>query len=185
MKMSLLIPREKEIGVIVKGNESSRMRGMINMIGTGIRMIQDITVKGKVMITTGGNIQQQREQDKELATIKTLPEMGTRKWKIMILYKIITNTKHDSQEDTVTNNSSTQQNRTVDLLTSRTGAYIPPAKLRMMQARITEKSGAVYQRIALEALKKSIHEHIVFQFLVWGSFRSPLFCLGQVYTPLR
>jgi pre-mRNA-splicing factor CWC22 len=75
------------------------------------------------------------------------------------------NTKHDSQEDTVTNNSSSQQKRTVDLLTSRTGgAYIPPAKLRMMQARITEKSGAVYQRIALEALKKSIHGHIKTQF---------------------
>lgn len=44
------------------------------------------------------------------------------------------------------------------LLTSRTGgAYIPPAKLRMMQAEITDKSGAAYQRIAWEALKKSIH----------------------------
>jgi hypothetical protein len=29
-------------------------------------------VKGKVMITNGGNIQQEREQDKEFATIKTL-----------------------------------------------------------------------------------------------------------------
>jgi hypothetical protein len=90
MKMSLLSPREKEIEVIVKGNQSIRMRGLINMIGTGIRMTQDITMKGKVMITTGGNIQQQRVQDKELATIKTLSEIGTRKWKIMILYKIIT-----------------------------------------------------------------------------------------------
>ncbi|PNF22112.1 hypothetical protein B7P43_G06807, partial [Cryptotermes secundus] len=71
------------------------------------------------------------------------------------------NTKHDLQEDTVTNNSSTQQNRTVDLLTSRTGgAYIPPAKLRMMQAQIMDKSGASYQRIEWEALKKSIHGHI-------------------------
>jgi pre-mRNA-splicing factor CWC22 len=71
------------------------------------------------------------------------------------------NTKYDSQGDTVTNTSSPQQKRTVDLLTSRTGgAYIPPAKLRMMQAQITDKSSAAYQRIAWEALKKSIHGHI-------------------------
>ncbi|KAL3282051.1 hypothetical protein HHI36_005252 [Cryptolaemus montrouzieri] len=49
----------------------------------------------------------------------------------------------------------------VDMLTSRTGgAYIPPAKLRMMQAEITDKSSAAYQRIAWEALKKSIHGFI-------------------------
>ncbi|XP_012062958.1 PREDICTED: pre-mRNA-splicing factor CWC22 homolog [Atta cephalotes] len=54
-----------------------------------------------------------------------------------------------------------KQKRTVDLLTSRTGgAYIPPAKLRMLQAEITDKSGAAYQRIAWEALKKSIHGYI-------------------------
>ncbi|GAB0089233.1 Pre-mRNA-splicing factor CWC22 homolog [Sergentomyia squamirostris] len=54
-----------------------------------------------------------------------------------------------------------RQRRTVDLLTSRTGgAYIPPAKLRMMQAEITDKSSAAYQRIAWEALKKSIHGYI-------------------------
>ncbi|XP_043256527.1 pre-mRNA-splicing factor CWC22 homolog [Colletes gigas] len=54
-----------------------------------------------------------------------------------------------------------RQSRTVELLTSKTGgAYIPPAKLRMMQAEITDKSGAAYQRIAWEALKKSIHGYI-------------------------
>lgn len=37
------------------------------------------------------------------------------------------------------------------------GAYIPPARLRQMQARITDKSSEAYQRIAWEALKKSIH----------------------------
>ncbi|XP_067007944.2 pre-mRNA-splicing factor CWC22 homolog [Anabrus simplex] len=53
------------------------------------------------------------------------------------------------------------QKKVVDMLTSRTGgAYIPPAKLRMMQAQITDKSSAAYQRIAWEALKKSIHGHI-------------------------
>ncbi|XP_072754917.1 pre-mRNA-splicing factor CWC22 homolog [Anoplolepis gracilipes] len=54
-----------------------------------------------------------------------------------------------------------RQKRTADLLTSKTGgAYIPPAKLRMLQAEITDKSGAAYQRIAWEALKKSIHGYI-------------------------
>ncbi|XP_075213065.1 pre-mRNA-splicing factor nucampholin [Lycorma delicatula] len=53
------------------------------------------------------------------------------------------------------------EKKTVDLLTSRTGgAYIPPAKLRMMQANITDKTSAAYQRIAWEALKKSIHGQI-------------------------
>lgn len=48
-----------------------------------------------------------------------------------------------------------------DTLTSKTGgAYIPPARLRMMQAEITDKSSAAYQRISWEALKKSIHGYI-------------------------
>ena len=37
------------------------------------------------------------------------------------------------------------------------GAYIPPAKLKMLQAAITDKTSAEYQRLAWEALKKSIH----------------------------
>ncbi|XP_014668992.1 PREDICTED: pre-mRNA-splicing factor CWC22 homolog [Priapulus caudatus] len=45
-----------------------------------------------------------------------------------------------------------------DILTMRTGgAYIPPARLRAMQAQITDKSSVAYQRLAWEALKKSIH----------------------------
>lgn len=48
-----------------------------------------------------------------------------------------------------------------DLLTSKTGgAYIPPAKLRMMQAEINDKASEAYQRISWEALKKSIHGFI-------------------------
>ena len=74
----------------------------------------------------------------------------------------------DISEETEKNNPSTEQSdvptaqkKAVDLLTTRTGgAYIPPAKLRMMQAQITDKSSAAYQRIAWEALKKSIHGHI-------------------------
>lgn len=54
-----------------------------------------------------------------------------------------------------------RERKTVDMLTSRTGgAYIPPAKLRLMQENITDKSSAAYQRIAWEALKKSIHGFI-------------------------
>ncbi|KAG1674071.1 Pre-mRNA-splicing factor CWC22 [Nymphon striatum] len=45
-----------------------------------------------------------------------------------------------------------------DMLTTRTGgAYIPPARLKMMQAKITDKSSVAYQRISWEALKKSLN----------------------------
>ncbi|XP_072393402.1 pre-mRNA-splicing factor CWC22 homolog [Diabrotica undecimpunctata] len=54
-----------------------------------------------------------------------------------------------------------RERKTVDMLTSRTGgAYIPPAKLRLLQASITDKTSAAYQRIAWEALKKSVHGYI-------------------------
>ena len=43
------------------------------------------------------------------------------------------------------------------LLTKTGGAYIPPARLRMMQEGIKDKSSVAYQRIAWEALKKSIN----------------------------
>ena len=43
------------------------------------------------------------------------------------------------------------------LLTMRSGGtYIPPARLRELQAQITEKSSPEFQRMAWEALKKSI-----------------------------
>jgi len=46
----------------------------------------------------------------------------------------------------------------VDPLLTRTGgAYIPPARLRMMQEAIADKSSAAYQRLTWEALKKSIN----------------------------
>lgn len=47
--------------------------------------------------------------------------------------------------------------RDVSLFGKTGGAYIPPARLRQMQAKITDKSSEAYQRIAWEALKKSIH----------------------------
>ena len=43
------------------------------------------------------------------------------------------------------------------LLTRTGGAYIPPAKLRMMQREISDKSSVAYQRLSWEALKKSIN----------------------------
>lgn len=50
------------------------------------------------------------------------------------------------------------QKPVVDPLTLKTGgAYIPPAKLKMMQAQITDKSSVQFQRLAWEALKKSIN----------------------------
>lgn len=55
----------------------------------------------------------------------------------------------------------TRKVKETDMLNTRTGgAYIPPARLRMMQAQITDKSSIAYQRLAWEALKKSIHGHI-------------------------
>uniref|UniRef100_A0A8D8V5F1 Pre-mRNA-splicing factor CWC22 homolog n=1 Tax=Cacopsylla melanoneura TaxID=428564 RepID=A0A8D8V5F1_9HEMI len=45
-----------------------------------------------------------------------------------------------------------------NILSSKTGgAYIPPAKLKLMQQSISDKSSVEYQRISWEALKKSIH----------------------------
>ena len=43
------------------------------------------------------------------------------------------------------------------ILTRTGGAYIPPARLRMMQQSVTDKSSVAYQRLAWEALKKSIN----------------------------
>ncbi|XP_050307403.1 pre-mRNA-splicing factor CWC22 homolog [Anthonomus grandis grandis] len=67
----------------------------------------------------------------------------------------------NSEDDVDKSVIKPRERKTVDLLTSKTGgAYIPPAKLRMMQAEITDKSSAAFQRIAWEALKKSIHGYI-------------------------
>ncbi len=63
--------------------------------------------------------------------------------------------KEDEKEPVV---ERKRRNADADLVTSKTGgAYIPPAKLKLMQARITDKSSTAFQRLAWEALKKSIH----------------------------
>ncbi|VDK70114.1 unnamed protein product, partial [Onchocerca ochengi] len=49
----------------------------------------------------------------------------------------------------------------MDLLHTRTGgAYIPPAKLKMMQEQISDKNSEVYQRLNWERLKKRIHGQV-------------------------
>ncbi|XP_060523555.1 pre-mRNA-splicing factor CWC22 homolog [Cylas formicarius] len=68
------------------------------------------------------------------------------------------NERNHKSEDTA---NKPRERKSADMLTSKTGgAYIPPAKLRMMQAEITDKSSVAFQRIAWEALKKSIHGYI-------------------------
>ncbi|XP_064371100.1 pre-mRNA-splicing factor CWC22 homolog isoform X2 [Dromaius novaehollandiae] len=53
---------------------------------------------------------------------------------------------------------SKKKREEVDPILTRTGgAYIPPAKLRMMQEQITDKNSLAYQRMSWEALKKSIN----------------------------
>ena len=44
-----------------------------------------------------------------------------------------------------------------DLRSKTGGAYIPPAKLRMMQEKIEDKNSEQYQRLAWEGLKKNIN----------------------------
>lgn len=49
----------------------------------------------------------------------------------------------------------------MDLLHTRTGgAYIPPAKLKMMQEQISDKNSELYQRLDWERLKKRIHGQV-------------------------
>ncbi|KAJ3177764.1 pre-mRNA-splicing factor cwc22 [Geranomyces variabilis] len=47
--------------------------------------------------------------------------------------------------------------RATNVLGKSGGAYIPPARLRAMQAAITDKNSPEYQRITWEALKKSLN----------------------------
>ena len=63
--------------------------------------------------------------------------------------------KEDGNDNKVT---ETRKQKEIDpILTKTGGAYIPPAKLRMMQASISDKSSLAYQRLSWEALKKSLH----------------------------
>ena len=50
-----------------------------------------------------------------------------------------------------------EEQQRMQLTTRSGGTYIPPARLRMMQAQIQDKSGEAFQRMTWEALKKSIN----------------------------
>ncbi|KAI6172776.1 MI domain-containing protein [Aphelenchoides besseyi] len=55
----------------------------------------------------------------------------------------------------------TEQAKSFNLLTRSGGAYIPPAKLRMMQQQLsTDKNSDAYQRMNWELLKKHIHGQV-------------------------
>lgn len=69
--------------------------------------------------------------------------------------------KGAGEKDGNTDESSAPVKKKVDpnnpLLTKTGGAYIPPARLKMMQESIEDKSSEAYQRLSWEALKKSIN----------------------------
>lgn len=66
--------------------------------------------------------------------------------------------KNDDSEHKVPDKETRlRQSGDDNILTRTGGAYIPPARLKLMQAQIKDKSSDKYQRIAWEALKKSIH----------------------------
>ncbi|XP_026683506.1 pre-mRNA-splicing factor CWC22 homolog isoform X1 [Diaphorina citri] len=71
-------------------------------------------------------------------------------------------TKQTPQNKQKTENESkpesSEPKTSTNILSSKTGgAYIPPAKLKLMQQSISDKSSVEYQRISWETLKKSIH----------------------------
>jgi pre-mRNA-splicing factor CWC22 len=69
------------------------------------------------------------------------------------------NSNHEGQDDAeLANYLKAKRAKVEDNLTTRTGgAYIPPARLRMMQEQISDKASLQYQRLSWEALKKSIN----------------------------
>lgn len=59
-------------------------------------------------------------------------------------------TEHEASKPEKFQNSGT-------ILGKTGGAYIPPARLAMMQKEISDKSSDAYQRVSWEALKKSLN----------------------------
>uniref|UniRef100_A0A8C2P1T0 Pre-mRNA-splicing factor CWC22 homolog n=1 Tax=Capra hircus TaxID=9925 RepID=A0A8C2P1T0_CAPHI len=100
------------------------------------------------MESRGRDREKRRERDVDRKRSRKSPSPGRR-----------------SPEPSVTQSSSAQDEPTAKkkkeeldpLLTRTGGAYIPPAKLRMMQEQITDKNSLAYQRMSWEALKKSIN----------------------------
>lgn len=71
--------------------------------------------------------------------------------------KSLDDAKNSAVNDGTPKDKPASSTRDVNIFGKTGGAYIPPARLRQMQAKITDKSSEAYQRIAWEALKKSIH----------------------------
>ncbi|KAI8800320.1 MIF4G-domain-containing protein [Cladochytrium replicatum] len=61
------------------------------------------------------------------------------------------------KEDEEEANNGTLQEEALNVFGRTGGAYIPPAKLRAMQASIKDRSSVAYQRMSWEALKKSLN----------------------------
>ena len=53
--------------------------------------------------------------------------------------------------------TSKEDGQKEDIRNKTGGAYLPPAKLRLLQEDITDKDGEAYQRLAWEELKKRIN----------------------------
>ncbi|KAI9668703.1 MAG: pre-mRNA-splicing factor cwc22 [Trizodia sp. TS-e1964] len=79
--------------------------------------------------------------------------------------QLVERTRHRQDEQKAVPNPPTEEEKQASakaeyekLLNMRSGGtYIPPARLRALQAQITDKSSKEYQRMAWEALKKSIN----------------------------
>ncbi|CAK8676947.1 unnamed protein product [Clavelina lepadiformis] len=61
----------------------------------------------------------------------------------------------DDEQPPIKKKKNDTSNRSITGISG--GAYIPPAKLRMMQDKITDKNSEEFQRLSWEALKKSIN----------------------------
>ncbi len=90
----------------------------------------------------------------------------------------------------VDENKESKPKKAEETLTTRTGgAYIPPAKLRMMQAAITDKSSKEYQ---VPSYLQYVHEfgfiilvsYVSFQRLAWEALKKSINGLiNKVNTP--
>uniref|UniRef100_A0A1I7Z6K5 MI domain-containing protein n=1 Tax=Steinernema glaseri TaxID=37863 RepID=A0A1I7Z6K5_9BILA len=53
-----------------------------------------------------------------------------------------------------------ERKRSAEVLGQKEGAYIPPAKLRMLQGQMVDKNSEESQRVNWERLKKKIHGQV-------------------------
>ncbi|XP_049976558.1 pre-mRNA-splicing factor CWC22 homolog [Alexandromys fortis] len=91
--------------------------------------------------------EKERERDVDRKRSRKSPSPGRRSPERTV-------TQSSTQEEPAMKKKKDEQD---PLLTRTGGAYIPPAKLRMLQEQITDKNSLAYQRMSWEALKKSIN----------------------------